>query len=745
MLQIVEITAYDPAAETTETLRYATQAYITRPADTPASTLYEPRMLEEIDISEGLFSAEALAVGGEAQPDYGALRLANNGDLDRLDQLSIAGREVVVYELSSPTAAYSSKTLVFRGTCERPSVREGEVVVSLRDRRRELDQPLQTSTYGGWNGAIDIATSSLYGSVGGGSGAPAALCPTGAMTLEVVLNIDSTALLSGGGHLLGWDGATGWQLSFGASGYAVPPSTVSTFGIYFDFYDTTGAAHRWMISGWTVGRYQKLAIVRAADGTVSCYVNGQAATAFKFPGGPAIGTPSAATGTFRIGSSVSSIGAGGVVRIAEAAIFNVARAADDVGETAVGELTGTETGLVWYCKFNETTGTTASDDAGSNDAAMSSSSVWIDSLEGGADLAGTLKPIALGYAENVKPVLVTPTHSTGLVYQIHDVEFGGALQAVTAVYDNGDPLTLTTNYTVDLAAGTITLLASPAGVVTCDVQGPPANEDVPGLLELVAVTEGPLSAANTSERNALRTLQPAQVGWFFGGGDTSPSYRDAMNQICGGLGIWWRINGSGELSMGRWDEPAGSPVGTWERAELQQVELLDVPEPAWSVAIGYQRNWTVQTESEVAGVVSEERRQYLARDYRYATRQDAAVLTAYPLATQESRTTCLRNRADAEAEAARQLALFGRARRAVRASRSLADSPTVPGLAECWALDYPRFDLPGGALGRVLGRRRQGSPRQIEIALWCGLPGHLRVTTDGDYRVTTDGDSRRTA
>ena len=70
--------------------------------------------------------------------------------------------------------------------------------------------------------------------------------------------------------------------------------------------------------------------------------------------------------------------------------------------------------------------------------------------EGSANLAGQPKPVVLGEVYNIPPVLVDESNN---VYQVHN----GAITSVDAVYENGESLTLTTDYTVDLTNGRFTL------------------------------------------------------------------------------------------------------------------------------------------------------------------------------------------------------------------------------------------------------------------------------------------------
>jgi hypothetical protein len=75
-----------------------------------------------------------------------------------------------------------------------------------------------------------------------------------------------------------------------------------------------------------------------------------------------------------------------------------------------------------------------------------------------------IAPIAYGYVNNLTPYLKDPVE---LTYKVA----GHAINAISAVYDNGVALTAGSQYSTNLASGEFTLNQSPSGVITCDVQG----------------------------------------------------------------------------------------------------------------------------------------------------------------------------------------------------------------------------------------------------------------------------------
>jgi len=83
-------------------------------------------------------------------------------------------------------------------------------------------------------------------------------------------------------------------------------------------------------------------------------------------------------------------------------------------------------------------------------------------LGGTTSNADTVLPVVFGEVCNITPLLTNPGT---LEYQVHN----GAIESIIEVRDNGVPLTPVTGFTANLSEGKITLLAAPAGVITCSV------------------------------------------------------------------------------------------------------------------------------------------------------------------------------------------------------------------------------------------------------------------------------------
>lgn len=80
------------------------------------------------------------------------------------------------------------------------------------------------------------------------------------------------------------------------------------------------------------------------------------------------------------------------------------------------------------------------------------------------NLKDKTKPIVYGKVYNIEPVLIS---SADKIYQ---VDFA-PINAITAVYDKGVPLTPGVGYVVDTTKGVFELIHNNAGTITCDVEG----------------------------------------------------------------------------------------------------------------------------------------------------------------------------------------------------------------------------------------------------------------------------------
>lgn len=336
--------------------------------------------------------------------------------------------------------------------------------------------------------------------------------------------------------------------------------------------------------------------------------------------------------------------------------------------------------------------------------------------EGGDDLKDKRKPRGFGHVPNATPALVVPAT---LIYQLND----GPIEAVDAVYDRGVELTAgsdyasyallaaastaSAHYDTCLAAGLIKLGSSPSGTVTADFQGDKTGgtfvETAPDIVERLLTSAAGLAAGDLAAASfaALAAAQDAPVGYYIPAGDEQ-TVADAAGRVMAGIGGWCGPTRRGKFEVRRLDAPAGAVSGSYDRTGIVDVKVQPLPQelqpPPWRVRVGYARNVTVQTD--LAGTVSAARKAFLADELRFASDEDAGIRADFPpgheLIVDNS---YFRDEADALAEATRRLALWG----APRALYVIAlAKPHAHELGQVIDVDFPRFDLDGGKLLRIV-------------------------------------------
>lgn len=309
------------------------------------------------------------------------------------------------------------------------------------------------------------------------------------------------------------------------------------------------------------------------------------------------------------------------------------------------------------------------------------------------------RPITLGSVFNIEPPNIdVPLHR----YQVHD----GAVTSVPDVRVGG----LTVSYTASAANGRFDLGVSPAGRVTANVVGPLTT--AAQMLQEIAARVG-FTSVDTAAMTAFAAAAPQALGLYVG---DRRNAIDVLDEIAASVGAWWGVNSLGQLTAAV--AGIGTPVLTLVPDDIGAfgLELVEVRLPVWRVRIGYRRNWAVQTDGLFAAVPQDLRQRY-GLEYDVAVASNPAIRTTHPLAGDpDVAGTLLVLAADANAEASRQLGLFGVQRRLYRVRASRRAWPLRAG--QTVRVEYPRFGLASGANFLVTRVSRRLDSRSTEITLW---------------------------
>jgi len=240
-------------------------------------------------------------------------------------------------------------------------------------------------------------------------------------------------------------------------------------------------------------------------------------------------------------------------------------------------------------------------------------------------------PLAFGYVRNIEPVLV---QENALVYKYND----GTVQSVVDVYDNGVTLTPTSGYTVDLTTGTVTLIASPVGTITLDLQGIKYNgvflDTATLIVTHILTVFGGLTNADINIPS-FDNLPNYPVGLYI---TQRENILDVLDKIFSGVGCAYFFNFDGKFTVVK-IAPLSNPVVTDVIYDYKRVrdtlQIKALPAPCWRYRLGYEKNYTVQEADRLAGSVTNPnapdrtRVGWLGSDFRTITVSDDSVKTAY--------------------------------------------------------------------------------------------------------------------
>jgi hypothetical protein len=357
-------------------------------------------------------------------------------------------------------------------------------------------------------------------------------------------------------------------------------------------------------------------------------------------------------------------------------------------------------------------------------------------IDGTTDIAGKKKPRAFGYVFNVKPPEIYPNFH---VFQVNN----GPVNAITAVRDSGVALAFSADYLTSalLIAATIpggqyaTCLAegmfrivyqvTQLGSITADVQGDKLGgvfaTTTAAIISRVLSTSTTLLASDLYQPsfNTLDLIQPAPVGYWSDENDTT-AVVDVIYNLMSAIGGWGGFRRDGKLAVTRFDAPVAPP-----NVRIEKIDIIDIkrghlpngisPPPAkWQ--IGYQRNYTVQTQP--AGATTDAMRSFIAQEYRYGTAEANSIRVDYPFSKDPAPVASyFRDLADAVTEATRRLNLF-RVSRALYTIKIDVKKGIRQNVGETAFVTFDRWDLTVGRYLRILEISQSGSSDQIEMVAY---------------------------
>lgn len=348
--------------------------------------------------------------------------------------------------------------------------------------------------------------------------------------------------------------------------------------------------------------------------------------------------------------------------------------------------------------------------------------------EGGDDLKGKPKPVALGRPANVEPVYLGNIDlGAGIgaleTYQVH----WRAVEDITAVRIRGVSQTLvggtptTGQARVFASLGMFQLGSSADGIVTADVRGDAAGgyvSSLPGVIRRLVQSLGPQFGTDDIDATAFAFAEadlPGEVGWYAGPEDvTCAEVASGLVAHCGA------VLAGGRQGRLRLFDPIAPGTDQFSLSMPQIIACRPVPLPAGlrplprEATVGWRRNWT--PVSDPAGSVTAADRQWLQAEQRGPVRAASALITGY---VAQQRTLAFRGlywaQADAQARA-------NKWRDWLAAGPRMFDVITdrYLGQVECGHIGriaYPAWGLDAGVRVIVLGWAERLAARRLTLTV----------------------------
>lgn len=161
MIVVVEIEAAVDSVGTVEKFLFSTEGWTTLPADTPANTHVQPRLIQAANYRRELFSGARTF--GAVRSAYGECKLANlDGKLDAFARYGFDGRSYRLWFGEKGAAFPSAFTCVLTATMKcalfEMTQDSGAVRILLRDRLVDLEKPVASESYAGTGDEEGTAT-----------------------------------------------------------------------------------------------------------------------------------------------------------------------------------------------------------------------------------------------------------------------------------------------------------------------------------------------------------------------------------------------------------------------------------------------------------------------------------------------------------------------------------------------------------------------------------------------------------
>jgi hypothetical protein len=321
-------------------------------------------------------------------------------------------------------------------------------------------------------------------------------------------------------------------------------------------------------------------------------------------------------------------------------------------------------------------------------------------IGGNATNPDALVPVLLGEGSNISPVQTNPST---LEYAFGD----GVNEGVIEVRTDGKPrgaVTVTPStgrFVFNEAVGT--------GVVTCSAQGTKFNgayvNTISQLVQYLVTQRGKSTTRfgaadlDATQLAAFDTANPQPVGLYL---TERTNVLVACQQLASSVGAQLVMSMTGKLRLIQFAIPTSATTVIPRSQQLDRsITIVNRPEVAAAVKIGYCRNWTEQNNLQTS--LPAAHKALYAEQWLSVTSEDPMVKATYKRDSEPSLIeTCLLRKTDAQVEADRRRDIVKVQRTTYRFEATPAQLLTE--LGQAVTLFSNRFGLAAGKVGIVTSR-----------------------------------------
>lgn len=670
---------------------------------------YEPRIIQPIIRRMSMWNGTQIA--GNSKPSFGNMIISNNIDVDgndldnirmgRIEQqtcyIGMGGR------LSDGTyLPFVQNLTVFNGNMSINALAGEETIeLVLQDDQWKLEAPISTRRFQGGCVQFLVNTDTVnFGDV---------LDRSGDFGIEFWVWINDVTVAA---TLVAKDTVTGngWGVQVGV---ASNPGGIRFFirevsGIILDTASNIVFSQKWH--------------------RISVFYSHTTQTKYIYIDKTLITSAAGLTGNVA-GNSASFVVGGFVGKIDDIRVWSSVRALSDIKFNTFLEMAGNEVGLDAYFPMNDRpqvntiadvvtpfigpvgtfTGTTTWDLGD-----------WCD-----PSLINQAYPVCYGCPGEISPVLVDPFEG---IWMFHD----SPSQLVVSGYDKGVLLTVSTNYTVELARSLVKNVTALVGAFTLRVNGDKTNgvytNSISTIIQAIIVSRTPCSV-NSSDVSTLAALWSGEAGFYRDGKNPTETISTVLDELCAGPLFAFFPDVDNFIRLVAFSEPTDALNNSTTPPDFYITDdnitsgVTPIPQegPVWAVNVAYDQNQSPMTPNDAQFLLpaSAARYKYVTEQYRFARKTNLRVLKDYPNTAREITIySSFTQKVDADSAASIQLGLFSYPHEMYKLECDLSVLQIY--LNNVCNFQYHALGLDDavGANFRVIDMETDGDLEKVTISVW---------------------------